>query len=150
MNHYDTSTYSVRLSYYTTMLRQIVNMWTAMFILNLSLFSVKKSWLFTVFCRGCNFATISLKKSKCCIQNRLGAPFVAYEFAWGWILNKYAVISPDKQDNDRKVSNCLSLTCSLFVLFTTLKQCIHLKWPLNILNHVSHSHLLMSSRIKLY
>jgi len=25
------------------------------------------------------------------------------KFAWGRILNKYAVISPDKQNNDRKV-----------------------------------------------
>jgi len=53
-----------------------------------------------VFCRGRDFATFSLKKSKCRIQNCLGAPFVAYEFAWGRILNKYAVISLDKQNND--------------------------------------------------
>jgi len=49
-----------------------------------------------------DFAPFSLKKSKCRIQNRLSAPFVAYEFAWGRILNKYAVIFPDKQNNDPK------------------------------------------------
>ena len=61
-----------------------------------------------------------------------------------------AVISPDKQNNDRKVwlSDCLSLTRSIFVLLTPLKQCINLNWPLTNLNHVSHSHLLMSSQIK--
>ena len=63
-----------------------------------------------VFCQGPNFATYSLKKFKCCIQMCLGAPFVAYEFVWGRILNKYAVISPDKQNKDRKVSACLSFT----------------------------------------
>ena len=102
-----------------------------------------------MFCRGRDFATFSLK-----IQmphtNCLGAPFVAYEFAWGRILNKYAVISPDKQNNGQKVSDCLSLTRSIFVLLTPLKQCTNLNWPLNGLNHVSHSHLLMSSRIKHY
>jgi len=36
----------------------------------------------------------------------LRASFVAYEFAWGRILNKCAVISPDKQKNDRKMSDC--------------------------------------------
>ena len=72
-------------------------------------------------------ATFSLKKSKCCILNRLGVPFVAYKFAWGQILNKYAVTSLDRQNNDRKVSECLSLTSSLFVLLTTLTQFIHLK-----------------------
>jgi len=51
----------------------------------------------TVFCQGRDFATFSLKESKCRIQNCLGEPFVAYEFAWGRILNKCAVISPDKQ-----------------------------------------------------
>jgi len=40
-------------------------------------------------------------------QKCLGAPFVAWEFAWGRILNKYAVISPDKQNNGRKVSDVL-------------------------------------------
>ena len=74
-----------------------------------------------VICRGCDFATFSLKKSKCRIPNRLGAPFVAYEFAWGRILNKYAVISPDKQNNDQKVSDCLSLTRSIFVVLTPFK-----------------------------
>ena len=93
-----------------------------------------------MFCRGHDFA----KNSKCCTQNRLGAPFVTYEFAWGRILNRYAVISSDKQNNDRKVSDCLTLTRSLFVLLTTLKQCIHLKS-----DHVSHSHLLIS-QIKHY
>ena len=58
-----------------------------------------------MFYRGRDFATFSLKKSKCRIKNRLGAPFFAYEFAWGRILNMYAVISPDKQNNDRMVSN---------------------------------------------
>ena len=96
------------------------------------------------------FRDILAKKSKCRIQNCLGAPFVVYEFVWGRILNKYAVISPDKQNKDRKVSDCVSLTRCVFVLLTTLKQCINLKWPLNFLNHVSHSHLLMSSRIKRY
>jgi len=71
------------------------------------------------------FLTFLLKKSKCSIQNCLGATFVAYKFAWGRILNKYAVISPDKQINDRKVSECLSLTHSIFVLLTPLKQCIN-------------------------
>ena len=104
----------------------------------------------SVFCRGRDFATFSPRKSKCRIQNRLGTPFVAYKFACGRIVNKNAVISPDKQNNDRKVSDCLSLTRSNFVLLTPLKQCIILKWPLNILNHISHSHLLMSSRIKHY
>jgi len=85
----------------------------------------------TVFCRGHDFATFSLKKIKCRIQNC--APFVAYEFAWRRILNTYTVISPDKQNNDRMVWTAKSLTRSLFVLLTTLKQCIHLKWPLNIL-----------------
>jgi len=66
-------------------------------------------------------------KSKCRIQNRLDAPFVAYKFAWGRLLNKYAVISLDKQNNYRKVSDCMSLTHYGFVLLTTLKQCIHLK-----------------------
>ena len=96
------------------------------------------------------FCDILAKKSKCCIQNRLGAPFVAYEFEWRWILKTYAVISPDKQNNNLKVSDCLSLTCSLFVWLTAIKQFIYLKWPLNILNYVFHSHLLMSSRIKPY
>ena len=53
----------------------------------------------------------------------------------------------------RKVSDCLSLTRSIFVLLTPLKQCIYLKWPLkflNNLNHISHSHLLMSSWLKHY
>ena len=68
-----------------------------------------------------------VKKSKYRIQNCLGAPFVAYEFVWGRIVNKYAVNSAEKQINDRKVSDCLSLTHSLFDLITTLKQCIHLK-----------------------
>ena len=80
----------------------------------------------SVFCRGRDFATFSLK-SKCRIKNHLGAPFVAYEFAWGQILNTYAVITPDKQNNDRKVSDCLSLNRSIFVVLTPLKQCIHLK-----------------------
>ena len=73
---------------------------------------------------------ITQKKSnvaKCCILNRLSSPFVAYKFAWGRILNKYAVISLDRQNNDRKVSDCLSLTSSLFVLLTTLTLFIHLK-----------------------
>ena len=55
---------------------------------------------------------------------QMSQKFVAWEFAWGRILNKYAVISPDKQNNDRKVSDCLSLTCSILVLLTPLKQCI--------------------------
>ena len=59
------------------------------------------------------FCDILTKKFKCRKQNRLGVPFVVYEFAWGQILNKYAVISPDKQNNDLKVSDCLSLTHSL-------------------------------------
>ena len=63
----------------------------------------------TVFCWGSDFATFSLKKSKCRIQN-----------------------------------------CHIFVLLSPLKQCINLKWPLNILNHVSHSHLFMSSHIEHY
>ena len=54
------------------------------------------------------FRDILAKKSKCRIQNCLGAPFVVYEFVWGRILNKYAVISPDKQNNDRKMSDYLS------------------------------------------
>jgi len=33
-------------------------------------------------------------------------PNVAYKFAWGQIPNKYAVISPDKQNNDRKMTDC--------------------------------------------
>ena len=49
-----------------------------------------------------------------------------------------------------RCQDCLSLTRSLFVLLPTVKQFIHLKWPLNILNHISRSHLLMSSRIKHY
>ena len=89
----------------------------------------------TVFCRDCDFATLSLKKIICCIQNRLGAPFVVCKFAWGRILNMCAV------------SDCLSLTRSLFVLLTTLKQCIHLKWPLNILTTYL-PHIYISSRIK--
>jgi len=56
---------------------------------------------------GRDFATFTLKKSKCLVQNRLGAPYVAYEFLWGQILNKYAVISHDNQSNDRQVSDCL-------------------------------------------
>jgi len=36
-------------------------------------------------------------------------PNVAYKFAWGQIPNKYAVISPDKQNNDRKMTRLLSL-----------------------------------------
>ena len=46
-----------------------------------------------VFCRGRNFATFLLKNLN-----------VAYKFAWGQILNKYAVIFPDKQNNNRKMS----------------------------------------------
>ena len=84
------------------------------------------------------------------IQNHLGAPFVAHEFAWWRILNKCTVISSDKQNNDRKMSDCLSLTCSLFVLLTALKQFIYLKLQLNIINHVSHSYLITLSRIKHY
>ena len=42
----------------------------------------------------------------------------------------------------------LSLTGSLFVLLTALKQFIYLKWPLNIINHVSHSYLSLSLWIK--
>ena len=38
-------------------------------------------------------------------------------------------------------------TCS-FSLFHKLKQFIYLKWLLNILNHVSHSYLVISSQIK--
>ena len=34
--------------------------------------------MITVFCQGRHFATFSLIKSKCRIQNCLGAPFVAY------------------------------------------------------------------------
>ena len=60
------------------------------------------------------------------------------------------MISLDTQNNDQKVSDCLYFTSSLFILLTTLTQFIHLKSPLHILNHVSHSHLLMSSRIKHY
>ena len=37
------------------------------------------------------------------MHNCLDAPFVAYKFAWGKILNEYAVISTDKQNNDRSV-----------------------------------------------
>ena len=62
------------------------------------------------------FCDILAKNYKCRRQNRLGAPFVMYEFAWGRILNKYTVISPDKQHNDRKVS----LTRSLFILPKTI------------------------------
>ena len=47
----------------------------------------------------------------------------------------------------RRQSVCLWLV-SLFFLLTTLKQFIHLKWPLNILNYVPHSHLPLSSQIK--
>ena len=83
------------------------------------------------FCRGLKIQMSHTKSSWC------GGPFVVYEFAGERILNKYAVISPDKQNNDRKVSDCLSLTRTLFVLLTTLKQVIHLKWPLNILTHAS-------------
>ena len=95
-------------------------------------FNLKSIFIYTVFCLGRDFVTFSSRCTICRIR----------------ILNKYAVISPDKQNNDRKVSDCLSLTCRIFVLLTPLKQCINLKWPLNILNHVSHSHLLMSSQIK--
>ena len=52
------------------------------------------------------------------------------------------MISPDEQNNDRKVSDCVSLTRIIFVLPMPLKQCISLKWPLNNLNHLSHSYLL--------
>ena len=41
-------------------------------------------------------------------KSSTGAPFVAEEFAWGRILNNCAVISPDKQNNNRKMSDCLS------------------------------------------
>ena len=58
------------------------------------------------------------------------------------------MISPDKQNNDQKMSDCLFFTRSLFVLLMALKLFIHLEWPLNIINHVSHSHLSMSSQIK--
>jgi len=37
----------------------------------------------SVFCRGRDFGTFSLKKIKCRIQNNLGAPFGASKFAWG-------------------------------------------------------------------
>ena len=49
-----------------------------------------------------------------------------------------------------KKSKCRIQICRIFVLLTPLKQCINLKWPLNILNHVSHSHLFMSSHIEHY
>jgi len=37
------------------------------------------------------------------------------------------MISPDEQNNDRKVSDCVSLTRIIFVLPMPLKQCISLK-----------------------
>ena len=93
------------------------------------------SWV-PVFCQSRGFVTYSLKKS-----------FVAYEFAWEQILNKCTVISTFKQNNDQKMSDCLSLTRSFFVLLTALKQFIYLKWPMNIINQVSHSNLSISPRI---
>ena len=87
---------------------------------------IRYIYLFSVLPRP-QFCDILAKKSQCCIQNPLGAPFVAYEFAWGRILNKYAVISLDKQNNNQKVSDCLSLTSSLFVLLKTFTQSIHQK-----------------------
>ena len=59
---------------------------------------------------------LAKRNSKCHIQNCLGAPSVTYKFVWGQILNKYALISPDKQNNDQMMSECLSLTRSLFIL----------------------------------
>ena len=47
------------------------------------------------------------------MHKHLGAPFVPYKFVWGQILNKCAVVSPDKQNNGGKMSDCLSLTRSL-------------------------------------
>ena len=44
------------------------------------------------------------------------------EFVWGRILNKCAVISPDKQNNDRKMSDCLSLTRRLFIYLCILND----------------------------
>ena len=68
------------------------------------------------------FCDILAKKSKCHIHKHLGAPFVPYEFVWGQILNKCAVISPDKQNNDRKMSDCLSLTRRLFIYLCILND----------------------------
>ena len=53
--------------------------------------------------RFCDILAKKIQMSQKC----LGAPFVAWEFAWGRILNKYAVISPDKQNNGLKVSDVL-------------------------------------------
>ena len=77
-----------------------------------------------MFCRGRDFATFSQKNSNCHIQNRLGAPFVACEFTWGIVLSKYAVISLDKQNNDRKVSDCLSLTRNCQFYMSQVMSCL--------------------------
>ena len=99
-----------------------------------------------MFCRDRDFAKFSLKKSKCRVRNCLGAPFIAYEFAWGRILYKYAVISPDKLNNARKISRRFVFD-SYFRFAYDLKTINSSKWPLNIIN-VSHSYLFMSSQIK--
>ena len=89
--------------------------------------SIHASFKHFVFCQKPRFRDIHAKKSKCRIQNRLGASFVMYKIAWERILNKYAVISPDKQNNDQRCQTVLSLTHSIFVLLTPLKQYINLK-----------------------
>ena len=111
-------------------------------------YAITYSFCFISILPRLRICDILTKKSKCHIQKIV--PFVTYEFAWERILNKYAVISPDKQNNNQKVSDCLSLIWSLFCFAYDLKTIYSSKMTIEYSDHVSHSHLRISSRIKHY
>ena len=68
-----------------------------------------------------------------------------YKLMWGRTIVQWSPLI-NRITIERCQTVCLWLV--VFVLLTALKQFIYLKWPLNIINHVSHSYLSMSSRIK--
>ena len=100
---------------------------------------IRYIYFFSVLPRP-QFCDILAKKSQCCIQNPLGAPFVA-NMQWSPLISRITT--------KRCQTVCLWLVVFSFCL-RPLHNLFIKKWPLHILNHVSHYYLLMSSRINHY